>query len=113
MIVNSPIFDCIGTIAVALVLPVNTVAPAITGTEEVDSILSCSTGTWTATGTPSYTYKWRRDGEIIVGATANTYTLVEADEGADISCTVTITDDEGSVFILSNTVGPIAPAPPP
>lgn len=70
--------------------PVNTLAPVISGTTTLGSILSCTTGTWT--GIPAsftYTYQWKRGGVNIGGATNSTYTTVVADSGASITCTVT------------------------
>lgn len=84
--------------------PVNTVAPAITGTAEVGETLTCSTGTWTGTGTITYARQWQRDGVDIAGATGSTYTLVSADGGASVRCIVTATDDEGSRSAVSNAV---------
>lgn len=52
------------------------------------------------------TYQWRRDGTPIVGATANSYLLVEDDEGADIDCGVT----NGGVTAYAVAVGPVASA---
>lgn len=71
-------------------------APAISGTAEVGQALTCSTGSWTGTGVLTYAYQWLRDGAPIAGATSNTYTLLAADDLADISCRVTATDDNGS-----------------
>lgn len=85
--------------------PGNTVAPAITGTVATGSELTCSQGTWTNSPT-SYTYQWKRDNVNIGSATANTYTLVEADEGTAIKCTVTATNASGSNSHDSNTVNP-------
>jgi hypothetical protein len=89
--------------------PVNTVAPTLTnaGTGEIGDTLTCTNGTWTTAGTISgYTYQWRRDGAVIAGETANTYTLVLADDDALIACRVTATDEFGSRTRSSNTVGP-------
>jgi hypothetical protein len=69
-------------------MPVNSVAPAITGTLTVGQTLTCSTGTWSNTP-DSYSYQWKRSGAAIAGATASTYVLVGADAGATITCTVT------------------------
>ena len=88
--------------------PVNTVLPAITGTEEVGETLTTTNGTWTGTPTPTYTRQWRRDGDDIDGATATTYVLVAEDEGADIDVVVTATNSGGAVTATADAVGPIA-----
>jgi hypothetical protein len=80
-----------GTSEVAEGAPVNTVAPAITGTAKDGEELSASTGTWTSTPTPVYTYQWLADDVAIDGATDATYTLTEAEVGAVITVTVTAT----------------------
>lgn len=84
--------------------PVNSVAPAITGTAQEGQTLTCSTGTWS--GTPTYTYQWKRNGSNIGSATNSTYTLVTADVGQSIKCTVTATNTLGSSNADSNTVTP-------
>jgi hypothetical protein len=86
--------------------PINTVAPAISGTLVVGNVLSCSTGTWTSdTGIiPPYTYQWYRGLTLIVGATNNTYTLVQADAGQNIKCVVTACDSDGCTNADSNSV---------
>lgn len=86
--------------------PTNTVAPAITGTAQEGQTLTCSTGTWT--GSPTYTYQWKRNGNNITSATNSTYTLVTADVGQSIKCTVTATNAVGSSSADSNTVTPTA-----
>ena len=70
-------------------LPVNSVLPAITGTKTVGQTLTCSNGTWSQS--PTLTFQWRRDGNAIAGATANTRVLAGADQGALMSCTVKAT----------------------
>jgi hypothetical protein len=84
--------------------PVNTVAPAITGTAQEGQTLTCSTGTWS--GSPTYTYQWKRNGSNIGSATNSTYLLVTADVGQSILCTVTATNALGSSNANSNTVTP-------
>ena len=83
--------------------PVNTVAPAITGTPATGQTLTCSTGTWRGTS-PSYTRQWRRDAAAIGGATAATYVVQGADDGTDITCTVTATTAFGATAAESNVV---------
>jgi hypothetical protein len=52
--------------------PVNTVAPAVSGTATVGQTLSSTTGTWTGLPTPTFTYQWQRAGSNISGATSST-----------------------------------------
>ena len=97
--------DIIGVIST---VPVNTVSPAITGTAQEGQTLSCSTGTWTGTAPITYTYQWYRGASTIGSATNSTYTLVTADVGQNIKCTVTATNIAGSASADSNTVVPVA-----
>jgi hypothetical protein len=91
------------TIGPIIVAPVNSVAPAITGTTGIGDTLTCSTGTWSDTPT-SYAYQWKRDTVAIVGANASTYVLVTADDTHSITCTVTATNLAGSTAATSNAV---------
>lgn len=84
--------------------PSNTVAPAVTGTAAIGSLLSSTSGTWTDDGIPAFTYQWTRNGSNIGSATAATYTLVSADGGKAIVCVVTNTDTHGATAASSNTV---------
>jgi len=81
-------------------LPVSIVAPEVAvqggGAAVVGKTLSCSSGAWTNTPTPTFTYKWLRDGVAIGGAESSTYTVASADEGNSISCEVTATNTAGS-----------------
>lgn len=88
--------------------PVNTVAPAITGTAQEGQIVTCSTGTWTGTPTITFAYQWKRNGSNIGSATNSTYTLVTADVSQSITCQVTATNGSGSASATSNTITPIA-----
>jgi hypothetical protein len=85
-------------------LPVNTVAPVISGSTTLGSVLTTTDGTWTGTATITFTYQWKRGGISISGATASTYTLVAADSSANIICEVTGTNVAGSVAANSNTI---------
>lgn len=90
-------------------LPVNSVAPAITGTATVGQTLYLSTGTWS--NTPDiYTRIWKRDGVVIAGATGATYVLVEDDEGAIISASVKATNLGVSAVANSNSTSAVAAA---
>lgn len=85
-------------------VPVNTVAPVISGTALVGNTLTTTNGTWTSdTGVILFEYQWTRDNVDIVGATNNTYTLVFADRVRTIRCKVRATDLDGtSAFVNSN-----------
>lgn len=90
-----------GTAAVVAADPTNSVAPAITGTAQVGETLTCSEGTWTdGGGTNTYAYQWKR-GVTNVGTDQNTYVPVVGDIGATITCTVTATNDGGSLAVTS------------
>jgi hypothetical protein len=64
-------------------------------------VLTVGTGTWS--GSPTFTYQWRRcdaDGlncTAIGGATSDTYTIVEADLGHVLAAQVTATNTYGAV----------------
>ena len=85
-------------------LPVNTVAPVISGSTTLGSVLTTTDGTWTGTAPITFSYQWKRGGVSIGGATASTYTLVAADSSANIICEVTGTNAAGSVAANSNTI---------
>lgn len=61
------------------VAPANTVAPSISGTPQVGQTLTANPGTWTGTAPITYTYKWKRNGVDIPGATGSTYVAQVAD----------------------------------
>jgi len=95
--------DIIGASATA---PVNTVAPNVTGNYYVGDVLTTTDGTWTGSPT-SYSYQWKR-GATNIGTNANTYTLVSADAGTNITCVVTATNATGSTPATSNVFVPSA-----
>ena len=57
-----------------------------------------------------FSYQWLRGGIAIAGATTNTYTLGDADVGAQISVRVSYTDGHGTAEgpLTSASVGPVA-----
>lgn len=94
-------------------LPVNTVAPAITGDPTVGETLSCDDGTWDGLNL-TITKQWKADGVALSGETGDDLVLTEDEEGADIKCTVTATNPGGGASEDSNEVGPVeasGPAP--
>ena len=83
--------------------------PTISGTATEDQLLTAVTsGIGDADGLGSFSYQWLRNGGNIGGATAGTYTLGDADVGAQISVRVGYTDGHGTVeSIDSAAVGPV------
>jgi subtilisin family serine protease len=64
-----------------------TTVPTISGEYRVGAPLTASVAPWSPVAT--FTYQWRRDGDMIAGATKSTYTPDDADLGAKLSVTVT------------------------
>ena len=97
---------------VALV-PVETAAPAISGTAQAGQAVDCSQGSW-ANNPTSYSYSWQRDATAINGATSSSYTLTTADVNQAVTCTVVAHNGSGdSTPAVSAPVVPVAlPAPP-
>ena len=86
------------------IAPSNSTAPAISGTPQVGSLLTASTGVWSGSPTPTYAYQWNRAGSPISGETASSYTVVTADIGQNITVTVTATNTAGSASATSAAV---------
>lgn len=100
------------TDAVSGIAPVNTVAPALSGTPIVGETLTVTNGTWTGTPAPTYAREWLRDGSAISGATGTTYVLTEDDVDASITVRVTGTNSAGNAQAVSNAIGPVVAAEP-
>jgi hypothetical protein len=90
-------------------LPVNSVAPAITGTATEGQTLSLSNGTWSNTP-DAYAYIWKRDGVVIAGASAATYVLTADDVDAVITASVKATNLGVSAVANSNATAAVAAA---
>lgn len=88
----------------------NIYSVTISGDPYVGETLTAEVGV-TGYPTPSLTYQWKRDGVDISGATSSTYTAVEADDGTDLTVTVTATNSEGSDNATSAAVS-ISERPP-
>lgn len=75
-------------------VPANVALPAITGTPQVGSTLTVSTGTWSNSPT-TITYQWKANGTSIAGATSTSYTLTSSEVGKTITVTVVATNSGG------------------
>ncbi|HEX4306813.1 MAG TPA: carboxypeptidase regulatory-like domain-containing protein [Solirubrobacterales bacterium] len=83
--------------------PVLTAQPMLSGTAAVGSTLTCTEGT--AENFPtSTTFAWLRDGAAIAGQAGPTYNVTAEDQGALITCRVTMSNGAGSASSASNGV---------
>ncbi len=77
-------------------LPVVTAAPIISGIAQSGQVLTVSSGTWSGTTPIAYSYQWQRGTTNVAGATANTYTLTNADVSHTMRVVVSATNPVGS-----------------
>ena len=97
--------------APVLTAPVSTVAPSLSGSGRVGTLLRIDAGIWSGDPTPVLSLRWRRNGAEISGATGAEYTTVAADEGADLDCLVTAVNAAGSAEAATGTVRIVHAAP--
>ena len=74
-------------------------APTISGTAQVEQMLTASTSDISDSDgliNATFTYQWLADDTDITDATGSTYTLAAADEGKTIKVRVSFTDDVGN-----------------
>jgi hypothetical protein len=90
--------------------PTNTVAPVISGTNNIGQVLTTTDGTWTGTPAPTFAYQWFRNATAILGQTATTYTIQSQDlhpTAQAITCQVTATNASGTAVATSNIITPV------
>jgi hypothetical protein len=107
------------------IAPVNTKAPAVTGTPVVGEMLSCSPGSWESQSSPAFSYRWLRNGASI--HEGSSYVATGDDVGQELACEVTASNREreatsatsGAVEVAAAALGmpplpvtPLAVAPP-
>jgi hypothetical protein len=73
----------------------------------VGDLLTASAATTTGKPTPTRTWQWLRGSTAISGATSSTYTVAEADLGANLSVKQIETNIAGTAEATSNAVGPV------
>jgi hypothetical protein len=95
-----------------LPLPVNSVAPVVSGTAQSGQTLSSTTGTWVGV-VDSYSYQWQRGAgssySNIGGATSSTYTVTSGDSGYLLRCQVTATNVTGTSDPASSNATAVVP----
>lgn len=91
--------------------PVNTTEPVVTG--QLDGILTCSPGTWLSPDADgaTITYQWKdADDDSDLDGETNNALDSQGYIGLSVYCLVYCTNDAGSGFVSSNTVGPLEEA---
>ncbi|QDT62011.1 aspartate kinase [Stieleria bergensis] len=99
------VLQSLATTAVANVDDAPVGLPVITGIATEDQTLGVDLGGISdvdGMATSVFTYQWYRDGAAVVGATADQYTLGDADVDAGIHVEVSFTDDRGGVNVLQS-----------
>ena len=110
----------ISTTPIQSALPVNTVAPSVSGSAAVGSTWTAEKGTWTAPSTPTFGIYWLRCAQpvassfttvpsgcaAIPGATGATYVSTPADGGKYL--TVQVAANGGGGFTLSGALTTVA-----
>lgn len=100
---------------IAAGVPVNTVAPTLSGSAVVGQTLTCGTGTWTNSPS-SYAYKWQQSVDAsfwtdISGATASTYLLPESLVGLYVRGGVRASNAVGPALDYAYSAGAAATSP--
>ena len=89
-----------GSITFTNTLPINTVAPIISGNTTIGSVLTTTTGTWT--GAVEYSYQWKLDGVDITNAIANVYIIKNTDNYGTFTCQVSGINGNATVPVISS-----------
>ena len=95
-------------VVVAASAPVNTAAPAITGSAQAGQILTTSEGTWSGSPPPTFSYAWQRCNSsgsgcaTLSGQQSSTYALAAADIGSTLRSLVTATNTAGTATAQSS-----------
>lgn len=75
--------------------PANTSPPTISGSPIIGQTLSCAVGTW-VNAPLRFSYQWLRNGTVLSGATASSYTVSGEDRESRLGCQVTAANDVGT-----------------
>lgn len=83
-----------------------TVRPTVSGVPQIGHTLTVKTGKWSPK--PSkFTYRWRRDGAKISGATKSKYVLTRSDLGTYVTVEVTASRKKGQHTIRESTTNSV------
>ncbi|MGC3992765.1 MAG: Ig-like domain repeat protein [Propionicimonas sp.] len=82
----------------------NLTRPTLSGTVKVGKTLRASNGTWGYAADATFSYEWLRNGAVIAGATASSYTLTADDAGRGVQVRVMATVADKATVVTSKEV---------
>jgi hypothetical protein len=106
------------TAVVAVLPPVSTALPSISGTATVGNTLNASTFSWSGSTPMSFAYDWQRCDSAgancvnITGATSQSYVLASADQASTLRVVVTASNLAGSSSATSAATAVVQAASP-
>jgi hypothetical protein len=74
----------------------------LSGARTVGTTLQCEAGSWQ--NSPTFSYRWLRNGAAIGGQTTSSYTLTATDRGKVLECELTATGEKGTVLALAGGI---------
>ncbi len=95
----------------AVVKPAPLMAPTLSGTGVVGASVEVDPGQWSGQPEPTLALQWRAGEVAIPGATAADFVPTPAEDGADLDCLVTATNDGGSEALAAGPLR-VTQAPP-
>ncbi len=105
--VASAVSAASSTVGASVTLPVNLVAPEVSGSAQVGGSLVAHPGTWTGAPPLAYSYQWEScnsAGESctdVAGASESTYRLVAGEVGGTVRVVVTASNGDGHASRIS------------
>jgi hypothetical protein len=113
---SSPVASDATAVIADLEPPINTAAPAATGTAKQGQTLTAGSDAWTGADSTSVVWE-RRTGTgawtPIAGATSRTYVLAAADVDNDVRAVVTAINLDGTTSVSTAARGPVLTSVPP
>jgi hypothetical protein len=77
--------------------PVNVVQPLLSGNGAIGTVVTSSTGSWTGSPSPTFTFDFKIDNASVQNGESNTYTPLIGEDTKTLTVTVTATNSQGSV----------------
>ena len=77
--------------------PANVVQPLLSGNGAIGTVVTSSTGSWTGSPSPTFTFDFKIDNASVQNGESNTYTPLIGEDTKTLTVTVTATNSQGSV----------------